>query len=312
MLVAGHLHRIVCVKTARSQVRTDHLATFHLVADLATGVYFDVIVANTTSLLLALYNAPEPALSMEASTPHKTVTPVAPPNHQHFNFHSILSKKKPSPPVSLLAQVDNQEYILLPNASSLVSISSNDLDNIAEHRIRVVAPMTDNHGCGVVELDGLWLSKGGKLVKVPGSLLSEDYADEDLLKAENDQIGEKHRLGLHDIEKDGTNRHDRHTLAEEQKELQSATEDRKKILEVITDSPGSYTSKQRGRRSGGPDSLLAGVMGWEYLLGEMFGADHIGIGVDGMCLIPDCIDGTGQPAGLGDVFFRRSVQCSLR
>ncbi|KAK4695020.1 hypothetical protein P7C71_g2657, partial [Lecanoromycetidae sp. Uapishka_2] len=164
--------------------------------------------------------------------------------------------------------------------------------------------MTDGHGCGVVELEGLWLSKGGKLIKVPGSLLSEDYANEDLLKAENDQIGEKHRAGLHDIEKDGSNRHDRHTLAEEQEEFESANEYRKKTLEVITDSPGSYTERQRGRRSGGADGLLAGVMGWEYLLGEMFGADHVSIGVDGMCLTPDCIGGTGQPAGLGDVFFR--------
>lgn len=57
--------------------------------------------------------------------------------------------------------------------------------------------------------------------------------------------------------------------------------------------------------------MLAGVMGWEYLLGEMFGADHVGIGVDGMCLTPDCIGGTGQPAGLGDVFFRRSVRLDL-
>jgi len=48
-------------------------------------------------------------------------------------------------------------------------------------------------------------------------------------------------------------------------------------------------------------------MGWEYLLGDMFESDHVMIGMDGMCLIPDCIGGRGSPAGLADVFFQRFV-----
>lgn len=165
--------------------------------------------------------------------------------------------------------------------------------------------MTDDHGTGVVELDGLWLGKGGKLVKVAGSLLSEEYVDEDLFRAENDLIGQKHRTGLNDIEKDRSSKSDRQGKPDEDEELLITNQDRKKILEIITDSPGSFTGKQRGRRTGGADGLLAGVMGWDYLLGEMFGADHVGIGADGMCLTQDCIGGTGRPAGLGDVFFRR-------
>ena len=53
--------------------------------------------------------------------------------------------------------------------------------------------------------------------------------------------------------------------------------------------------------------LLAGGMGWEYLLGEIFGADHVGVGVDGMGLTQDCIGGVCEPSGIGDVFFRRLV-----
>ena len=68
--------------------------------------------------------------------------------------------------------------------------------------------MTDGHGRGVVELDTLWLSKGGELVKVAGSMLSKDYIDEDLLKAENDQVGEKHRTGLNDIKQSGSSKSD--------------------------------------------------------------------------------------------------------
>lgn len=207
----------------------------------------------------------------------------------------------------MLAEVDDQEYILLPHSSSLVTISSKGLDERIEHHVRVVAPMTDDHGLGVVELEGLWLSKGGKLVKVAGTLLSEDYVNEDLLNAENDQVGERHRSGLNDIEKDGTSKSGRQKTSDitEDDDLLFTNQDRKKLLEVITDSPGSFTGKQQGRRTGGADGLLSGVMGWEYLLGEMFGADHVGIGVDGICLMPDCIGGSGEPAGMGDVFFRR-------
>jgi hypothetical protein len=69
----------------------------------------------------------------------------------------------------------------------------------------------------------------------------------------------------------------------------------------------------RNRRKHHMDSsmasgILGGVMGWEYLIGEMFGSDHISIGMDGMCLMQDCIGGRGSPAGLADVFFQRLLR----
>ena len=230
-------------------------------------------------------------------------SPVLRPGH--LSFLPISANDKPAPPVSLLARVDDNEYVLLPNSSLLVTVCSDNLDKGREHHIRIVAPMTDDRGRGVVELEGLWVSKGGKLQKVAGSLLSEEYADEDLLMAENEIVGERHRAGLNKVEKDGISYAKDHSTIEDEEEMLQTTHERKKILEVVTDSPGSFTGKQRGRRTGGADGLLSGVMGWEYLLGEMFGADHVGIGVDGMCLTQDCIGGTGEPAGLGDVFFRR-------
>lgn len=269
------------------------------------GVYFDVTITNTTSLLLALRNAPEPAIDSSAGVSTFKPTALDSSHHRHFHFHTTPNDEKPAPPVSLLARIDDQEYILLPNSSSLVSILSDGLDTKREHHVRVVAPMTDDSGRGVVELDGLWLSKGGTLVKVAGSLLSEDYVDEDLLEAENDQVGAKHQSGLSEIVQDANSKSSRQEAGEDEEELSTMISDRKKILEVVTDSPGSFTGKHRGSRSGGADGLLAGVMGWEYLLGEMFGADHVGIGVDGMCLTQDCISGTGSPAGMGDVFFHR-------
>ena len=270
-----------------------------------TGAYFDIKIKNTTSLLLALHNAPY----QESTTPSsvlETPTRLVHGHRKHYSFHPIPADKA-ALPISLLAEVDDEEYILLPNCSSLVTISSKGLNARTEHHVRIVAPMTDDHGLGIVELEGLWLSKGGKLVKVPGSLLSEDYVNEDLLNAENDQVGAKHQTGLSDIGEDGTSKSGRQPagIVAEDDDSSSVDQDRKKLLEIITDSPGSLSGKQRIRRTGGADGLLSGVMGWEYLLGEMFRVDHVGIGVEGMCLVPDCIGGTGEPAGMGDVFFRR-------
>ena len=278
---------------------------WYLPTNQISGVYFDIEIVNTTSLLLALHNAPEVEIGSTANTSSHSPVSASSSDHRHFHFHPVPSNEKPAPPISLLAQVDDQEYILLPNSSSLVSVRSNDLDKYKEHRVRIIAPMIDNQGRGVVELEGLWLSKGGKLFKVAGSMLGEEFMDEDLLKAENDHVGEKHRAGLKELEDDGNGKSDREKLLDEEEQLLTAYQTRKKMLEVITDAPGSYSGKQRGRRAGGADGLLAGVMGWDYLLGEMFGVDHVSIGVDGMCLTQDCIGGTGQPAGIGDVFFRR-------
>ena len=273
-------------------------------------MYFDVTVTNTSSLLLALRNAPEPPSETASTAARASPAAIGGSHQRHFHFHTISKNEKPAAPISLLARIDDQEHILLPNSSSLVSVLSDGLDPKKDHQVRVVAPMTDDAGCGVVELDGLWLSNGGMLLKVPGSSLSEDYVDEDLLQAEDDHIGAKHESGLNDIQHDGSTKSD-WQKAPQKDDSPSSIEDRKKILEVVTDSPGSFSGKRRGTRSGGADGLLAGVMGWEYLLGEMFSADHVGIGVDGMCLTQNCIGGTGSPAGMGDVFFHRHVlSCS--
>ena len=268
------------------------------------GVYFDVTVKNTTTFLMSLHNTAEQKTETLPDTSTEVLVSLPSPNPGRISFRPPPNEK-PSPPVSLLARVDQEEYILLPNASALVSVCSDRLSEDEEHHIRIVAPMTDDQGRGIVELEGLWLSKGGKLVRVDGSLLSEEYADEDLFHAENDQVGERHRTGLSDLQRDNGHSDTAQVATSDEDEIPIEIQERKKILEVITDSPGSLSGRQRGRRTGGADGLLAGVMGWEYLLGEMFAADHVGIGVDGMCLTQNCVGGTGQPAGMGDVFFRR-------
>lgn len=279
---------------------------------LDEGIYFDLAVKNTTTLLLSLRNAPASHKHSRYGHSSRTSGSIALPNPGHLSFRPISSDDTPALPISLLARVDSEEYVLLPNASTLVSVCTDDLSRYDEHHVRIAAPMTDNGAMGIIELEGLWLSKGGQLLRVKGSLLGDEYVDEDDLSAQNDLIGEKHRIGLNDILKGkGSGGGDSTKAAVSEEDLPTMLQQRKKTLEVITDSPGSFRSKHNSARTGGADGLLAGVMGWEYLLGEMFDADHVGIGVDGMCMIQDCIAGVGSPAGMGDVFFRRLVSVDL-
>ena len=165
--------------------------------------------------------------------------------------------------------------------------------------------MTDDHGDGIIQLEGVWLSKHGRLVRIEGSLLDENSADEDSLYAESARVGVKHQDGLKELLQ-SSHSDDLEDHKEPQPEgVISSLDYRKKILEIVTDAPGSSCGKNKGKRRGGAEGLLAGVMGWEYLLGEMFSVDHVTIGVDGMCLTQDCIGAVGTPSGLGDVFFRR-------
>lgn len=269
-------------------------------------MYFDIAITNTTSLFLSLHNAVKQETLSSGIDSSVISVPISTSNVVHVPFRPVTSEETPSSPISLLARVDQEEYILFPNASTLVPISNNDLSLDDDHRIRIIAPMTDNSGHGIVELEGIWLSKGGKLLRVEGSMLAEEYENEDALIAENEQVGEKHRLRPSSLQgTDGCSQDGPYVDSCDDDSSLASFPARRKILEVITDSLGTFIGKHRGSRTGGADGLLAGIMGWEYLLGEMFSTDHVSIGVDGMCLTQGCIGGVGQPSGISDVFFRR-------
>lgn len=275
---------------------------YHILA----GVYFDIRVKNTTSLLLSLRNYSEKPTSPAATS---TADPAATlPNSGHLSFRPNTANNKPAAPVSLLARIDQEELVLLPNASALVVVCSGSLQGDAEHNIRIIAPMTDDRGRGIIQLEGIWLDKGAQFERVEGTLFNDYSVGEDLLSAQSDKVGEKHRAGFARLLK-GNSHGGKAEIQEMLKEDDGIQDfrDRRKLLEVITDTPGSSGRRKYGTRTGGAHGLLAGVMGWDYLLGEMFGVDHVAIGVDGMCLLQDCIGGAGRPDGIGDIFFRRSV-----
>lgn len=169
-------------------------------------------------------------------------------------------------PISLLAKVDDEEYAVIPNATSITSVRRGNLDPNSRHDIRIIAPMVSSDNVETFQVEGIWIDEGGQLLP----------------------------CGTSDLE---------NNFPPAQSKYPSPVQ--KKMLEVVTDLPGSKAGKDRRKNSGITHGILGGVTGWEYLLGEMFGSDHVTIGMDGMCLIQDCIGGTGSPVGLADVFFQR-------
>ncbi|EON66429.1 hypothetical protein W97_05526 [Coniosporium apollinis CBS 100218] len=242
------------------------------------GVYLDLNITNTTTLLLALSNLPASHLASSSTSAQPSHTATHRLAHLTFTKSSRLAI--PAAPVSLLARVDDEEYVLLPNASGLVSVRA-DLEREAWHGVRVIAPMVGEMGVegGMVGFEGVWVDEGGKLLRVAGvGGVGAGEGGGESAEVDEGDAG----AGL-----DG------------QASSAMVTKPRKKLIEIITDFPGGES-----RTPGSANGLLAGVMGWEYLLGEVFGVDHVSIAVDGMCLTQDCIGGVGSPAGIGDVVFR--------
>ncbi|KAJ9635354.1 hypothetical protein H2199_008356 [Coniosporium tulheliwenetii] len=233
------------------------------------GVYLDLNITNTTALHLSLANLPASRLTSSSPTTNPTSSRAAAthvsasrPRLAHLTFTKSSRLAIPVGPVSLLARVDDEEYVLLPDASGVVSVRM-DLERRAWHVVRVIAPMVEEMG---------------------------------LLRVEGVGVVAAAEAGMEGAEPD---EEDASAGSGEQAENNTVTKPRKKLIEVMTDFPGG-----KSRTSGATNGLLAGVMGWEYLLGEMFWVDHVSVAVDGMCLMQDCVGGVGGPAGVGDVVFR--------
>jgi hypothetical protein len=181
-------------------------------------------------------------------------------------------------PISLLAQIDDDDYVIFPNATSIFLINQIDLDPSKSHRIRIVAPMIDLEHNLALQVKGVYLDKGGVLMNINcNSVTNPDVAQSD---------------GTCDFMDSSVFM--RHYTSQ-------------KMLEIVTDSPGSRAGKINKGQMDYSHGLLSGVMGWEYLLGEMFRADHVNVGMDGMCLIQGCIGGTSSPVRTMDVFFQRYI-----
>jgi len=216
-------------------------------------VYFDFALKGSKTVLLSLHNQ-EQSSHLSAKQATGTV--------QSLTFLPVANVSRAAP-ISLLARADDEEYIVIPNATSITTVRRGDLDPNSLHDIRIIAPMVSSEIVETLQVEGIWIDQGGQIVPRDTSDSGDGFFPAQSKKYPTVQS---------------------------------------KMLEVITDLPGSKVGTEK---SGITHTILGGVLGWEYLLGEMFGSDHVMIGMDGMCLIQDCIGGTGSPVGLADVFFQR-------
>ncbi|KAM0170111.1 hypothetical protein ACHAPF_009328 [Botrytis cinerea] len=239
------------------------------------GIYLDIAFNGSSTILISLHNKDQQAYVKRTDARNKTATSA---------FPALLDDKS-AEPISLLAQVDDEEYVILPNATSLVVVRTNDLDPHSPHIIRIIAPMIGRDAIETFQFTGVWIDENGQLIPVqnPMSVSTLPFSERNV---ENGELG----ISINAV--DGGF---------------PENASRRKMLEILTDLPGSMTGLDRRKHqiaSNVANGILGGVMGWEYLTGEMFGSDHVTIGMDGMCLLQDCIGGRGSPAGLADVFFQ--------
>ncbi|KAL2069198.1 hypothetical protein VTL71DRAFT_15536 [Oculimacula yallundae] len=217
------------------------------------GVYFDFVLNGSTTVLISLHNREhQEQSSAKISRTTSSTLPFLP-----------LTNSSNAAPISLLVRIDDEEYLVLPNATSLVSICPGNLNPLIRHEIRIIAPMVGGDAAETLQIEGIWIDEGGQLLPYQGGPIAGDPSSQ-----------------------------------------QTKVTSPKRMLEIVTDLPGTMAGKDKRQISGTIRGILGGVMGWEYLLGEMFGSDHVTVGGDDMCLIPDCIGGRGSPAGLADVFFQ--------
>ncbi|KAH6710763.1 hypothetical protein BKA61DRAFT_658609 [Leptodontidium sp. MPI-SDFR-AT-0119] len=217
------------------------------------GVYFDFALNGSSTVLISLRNSERQ--NQPSTKDSRTVSSTLP--------FLPLTNTSSAAPISLLVRIDDEEYLVLPNATSVVSICRGNLSPNLRHEIRIIAPMVGSDSVETLQIEGIWIDDGGQLLPYQSSPSTADPFSQ-----------------------------------------QTKDTAQRRMLEIVTDLSGSIAGKDRRKNTGTSRGILGGVMGWEYLLGEMFGSDHVTIGNDGMCLIPDCIGGRGSPAGLADVFFQ--------
>ena len=222
------------------------------------GVYFDFAFKGSKTVLLSLHNKDQ------VNQPSNKPFINSPPRIALLPLTNVSD----AAPISLLARANDEDYIVLPNASSTTTVRLGNLDPNSRHDIRIIAPMVSRDSLETLQVEGIWIDKGAHLLPYDTPTGSDD------------------RLSPVD-----------------QNNYASSVKPR--MLEIVTDLLGSKAANGKRKNSGITHEVLDGVMGWEYLLGEMFGSDHVTTGMDGMCLIQDCIGGVGSPVGLADVFFQR-------
>lgn len=210
-----------------------------------------------------------------------------------LKFGPVSGKTRSAPPVSLLSRVDYGEYYHFPQSSKgLVAVSAAGLSPLEDHIIRIMALAVDGKTHTHMQFEGLWLDKGGSLIPSP---------------KQQEIIRPKAVSGGSSMLPDEIGQYSRQHLGPEKfpKERGSSLDERqsqhlplvpRKTLEVVTDVP---------RATPNSNMSLAALRGWEEMIGDMFGVDHVRFMLDAMCLVSPCIGGSTKAASVKDAYFRR-------
>jgi hypothetical protein len=149
-------------------------------ADLpCQGIYLDVAFNGSSTFFLSLHNYIQPTHAGESQSKNISAGALLPPQLDTSSAE----------PISLLAQVDDDEYIILPNATSLVTIRTKDLDPYSTHNIRIIAPMTGKDSIETFQFLGLWIDAEGQLIPVR----NPNPTQEPKTEHEHDANNEAHR-----------------------------------------------------------------------------------------------------------------------
>lgn len=209
-----------------------------------------------------------------------------------LNFHPTSKRNGPTAPVSLLSRIDYTEYEYFRAGKGLVAISS-ALDRLENHNIRIIAVDSSGEGHIGMAFEGIWLSNGGSLVASQRKRISDSPGTGAAPSLPTNESIRYSRQGLQTeeaqkIKNSGPNRSG----------FQQSLFSPQKTLEIVTDTPITSLGRTTNRTE-------PAIMGWEALIGDMFGVDHVRTSVNGMCVTSPCIGGAAQPANVKDAFFRR-------
>jgi hypothetical protein len=250
------------------------------------GAYFDFVVRNCSSLYASLEEVGMTRLTREDTLGSRKLSTQSPPQ--------LSPHPRAASPGSLISQIDNDGQTLFRrDQQGLMAIAAGNLEPTEDHFIRIRAPLV-NEGYRGMRLKGLWLNEGGWLLN-----LSEkaDAAGQGLVSDSEATISNLAIQQSRRISGTPKTRHGGH-IGRNGSGSQGSSPIPQKILEIMSDLPRilqNMTSDQDGN----------GFSAWEDLVGDMFGADHISINADGICLSSSCTSGLEEPVIARDLFFRR-------
>lgn len=248
------------------------------------------MVRNCSSIYASIQNSDLPDAGQDGIHDAREMSETT-----RLSFHPLSEKTSPTGPVSLVSCIDHGEHRYFHRCGrGLVAVTAAPLEPSEDHIVRLVAPDIDGEAHEGMKFEGIWLNDGASLVSpqekrwgtrrgifpdVPQMLpnRSAQYSGQSL---KTDKVKGPGSNNLND------------------RGSQYSPVFPPKTLETVTDV-------RRSLRVQNESESLPAIKGWEDLVGDMFGVNHVSIAVDGLCLTSPCISSPDQPVTVKDAFFRR-------